>query len=258
MCKHCGTEMHPRVYRNPDGTPKTCISEKEWDLQMYCSAKCGAQKRRKPIPPRSPKPPSWRSVRIRSARKTCLCCGSVFLPWLKTDEGGDIVSYQKEVDWKRQRFCSISCAKKVENPMWDSQVRKKVSRSLRDIGHAPVRRGGNGTLTVPQERLLHQLGTEWQAELAVSTLRPRPKGMPKNIKLDIANPKLRIGIELDGYTHATIKNRKVDRRQMALLLRRGWRVLRISNAKALSLCSTCKSPDTLRTTLMEFLHITAT
>jgi len=69
---------------------------------------------------------------------------------------------------------------------------------------------------------------------------------------------LRVRIELDGPSHGAPGNRRADQRQMAFLLRNGWRVLRISNAKALSLCSTCRSADTLLTTLMEFLHTTAT
>jgi len=257
-CKHCGKLMQPRVYRSHSGALLRCISETEWNQKMYCSAKCGAQKRRKFRPPRARAAAPWRSARIHSARKICLCCGGVFRPWIKTDRHGNMVSYQKEGDWKRQRFCSISCAKKVENAMLRPAVREKLSRTLRKIGHAPPCRGGNGKLTAPQKQMLHRLGPGWQAEFAVPTRRPRTKGAPTCIKLDIVNPKLRIGIELDGPSHRTLRGRESDQRQMAFLLRNGWRILRISNAKALCLSSTCKSADTLLTTLLGFLHTTVT
>jgi len=169
---------------------------------------------------------------------------------------GTIHSCFQESLWKKQRFCSISCAKKVENPMWVPGVKEKVSQTLKAIGHAPRTRGGNGHLTEPQIQLLKRLGKGWHPEYVVVTDRPRPKGMPKNIKIDIANPNLKIAIELDGNSHATIKHRKADKKQMEFLLRKGWSVLRISNAKALWLCSTYKSKDILLTTLAEFLHTT--
>lgn len=82
--------------------------------------------------------------------------------------------------------------------------------------------------------------------------------MPKNIKLDIANPNLKIAIEIDGNSHAMIRKRKADKKKVEFLLRKGWSVLHLSNAKSLWLCSTCKSKDTLLTTLMMYLHITVT
>ena len=140
--------------------------------------------------------------------------------------------------------------------MWDTHVKEKVSQTLKAVGHGPIIRRGNGYLTEPQQRLLNRLEEEWYPEYVVVTDRPRPKGMPQNIKLDIANPNLKIAIEIDGHSHATINRRNADKKQIEFLLRRGWCVLRLSNAKALWLCSTCKSKDILLTMLAGYLHIT--
>lgn len=247
--------MRPRIYTNPDGSPRVCQSESEWNAQEYCSAKCGAQTRRKPRPP---KPSSWRSVRIHSAKKWRECCGREFRPWIKLDATGKMISYLHEHLWRKQRFCSISCAKKAENAMWIPGVRARVSQTLKQRGHAPVARGGNGKLTMPQIRLLTILGPPWCPELVVSTGRPRPFGLPKNVKIDLAHPQKKITIELDGPSHQSPRKREADKRKVSYLLRNGWCVLRLSNAKALWLCSICKSQDTLLTMLAEYLHTTVT
>jgi len=256
-CKHCGTVMRPRIYTNPDGTPRVCQSESEWNAQEYCSAKCGAQTRRKPRSPRPPKPSSWRSVRIHSAKKWCECCGHEFRPGIKRDATGKMISYMREYLWRKQRFCSISCAKKAENAMWIPGVRARVSQTLKQRRYAPVERGGNGKLTTPQVRLLKRLGPQWCPELPVPTGHPRPFGLPKSVKIDLAHPEKKIAIELDGPSHQSPMKREADKRKVAFLLLNGWCVLRLSNAKALWLCSTCRSRDILLTTLAEFLHTTA-
>lgn len=255
-CKYCGTIIRPAIYRNPDGTLKSCTDEKKWNAKMYCSKTCNCKARiGRPQTESSPGP--WKSVRIFTASKTCECCGTIFRPWIKRDNTGGVVSYMKEKEWKRQRFCSISCSKKAENAMWIPSVREKVRQTHQRRGVQPQVRGGNGQLTKPQKQLLEKLGRGWVAEYVVTTDRPRPKRMPNNYKLDLANPSQKIAIELDGISHTTINRREQDKRETAFLLSRGWRVLRISNAKAQFLCSTCKSQDTLRTMLMAFLHTTA-
>ncbi|MBC7336642.1 MAG: DUF559 domain-containing protein, partial [Clostridia bacterium] len=65
-------------------------------------------------------------------------------------------------------------------------------------------------------------------------------------------------IELDGPSHQSPRKREADKRKVSYLLRNGWCVLRLSNAKALWLCSICKSQDTLLTMLAEYLHTTVT
>ncbi|WP_408605425.1 endonuclease domain-containing protein [Desulfobacula toluolica] len=54
------------------------------------------------------------------------------------------------------------------------------------------------------------------------------RSLPTCYKLDIANPELKIGVEIDGISH-TGKRRKLDQKKNAHLKSLGWQVLRLSN-----------------------------
>jgi hypothetical protein len=200
----------------------------------------------------------WQSARWRSASKICEYCGREFHPWTKMLPDGRI-RVMKEHDWKRQRFCSISCSKRLENPMADLSTRCKMRTHLRQRGHCPRVRGGNGQeLTVPQQALLAALGEGWVPEFIVPTKMPRHMEWPTHYKIDLAHPDLRIALEIDGYSHSITTRRAQDRRKTAFLAERGWHVLRVTNAQALVLSTTCTSPGILLSWLTESSSITAT
>ena len=217
-----------------------------------------------PVPRIIPSSPSqdggkrapWKSVRWLSALKICECCGKEFRPWFKRQQDGSL-TIQNEKLWTRQRFCSISCSKIHSNCMQSPEVRQKVSRTMTARGHAPRVRGGNGQLTQPQERLMYRLGAGWVAEYSIPVPNYRTHSLPKNLKIDVANPHLLIAIELDGHSHRSPKRRTQDARKTIFLAQSGWSVFRITNQRADELSLTCTSPDTLLTSLMESLFITA-
>jgi len=198
----------------------------------------------------------WNSVRWRSASKTCECCGKEFRPWTKRQSDGRL-TVQKENLWMRQRFCSISCSKIHSNCMQLADIRTKVSQTMKSRGHSPQARGGNGQLTAPQTKLLGRLGVGWVAEYSIPVPNYRAQALPKNFKIDLANPHLQIAIELDGHSHQSPKRRLQDSRKTIYLAQSGWSVFRVTNERADELFSTCMSPDTLLTSLMESLFITA-
>ena len=140
---------------------------------------------------------TWSGDRIFSASKKCKQCGKVFFPWVVIEDGKILHSF-KESLWEKQECCGQSCAKKLKNPMEKKSCREKMSESLKRVGHRPKIRGGNGCLTVPQLSLLSILSEDWQTELAIPTKQPRKDHIyPTCYKLDLANEKLKIGIELD-------------------------------------------------------------
>lgn len=117
------------------------------------------------------------------------------------------------------------------NPMSDPDVRRKVSRTLTAMNHGPSVRGGNGRgLTRPQRLLMDVLGSDWTAEYALS-LGQRTPGFPTHYKLDLANPRLKVGIEVDGPSHWSRKDQ--DRKKGAKLASLGWKVLRFWNQEIL-------------------------
>lgn len=181
----------------------------------------------------------WKRDRALSASRECLNCGAVFRP---VRPNGRIV---KECMWKRQRFCSISCSKKLENATRDPEVIARMTATLRKIGHQPKVRGGNGRgMTQAQAALIAVLGEDWEDELAVPTRKGKWSGYPGHYKIDIANRKLRIAIEVDGGSHSG-KRLLLDAKKDALLRSQGWSVYRVSNSRALLLSTICKSQDIL-------------
>ena len=51
---------------------------------------------------------------------------------------------------------------------------------------------------------------------------------------DIANPELKIAIEVDGETHSSPKGRDRDNRKEGLLKEYGWKILRFKNEEILN------------------------
>lgn len=129
----------------------------------------------------------------------------------------------------------------LDNPMSNPETREKVAETLRSIGARPSIRGGNGKpLPEPQRRLLEALGSEWVAEHAVGTGRgSRALGLPSHYKIDIANLRLMIAIEVDGSSHSAIARQEADHRKDVFLRSLGWTVVRFSNALVMSDLEAC-------------------
>lgn len=119
-------------------------------------------------------------------------------------------------------------------PMQKEETRLKLSNTLKAMGHRPKVRGGNGTRTpVPQQYLFDQLTGSWQLEYAIST-GPKTEGIPTHYKIDIANPVLKVAIEVDGGSHNSPVRRAMDKRKDTKLKQLGWKVLRFLNKDILN------------------------
>jgi len=118
---------------------------------------------------------------------------------------------------------------KTNNPMKDPVAREKVANALRQSGHKPPVRGGNGEITKPQAELFAVLGEGWTLEHPILTGLKKGHGEPTSVKVDIAHLDLRIAIEVDGGSHGSLKVQEQDRRKEAHLSRLGWSLLRFKN-----------------------------
>jgi hypothetical protein len=224
-CKICGELFHPKADQ----------PEVRWNEQECCSRSCA-----------NTVPDSWRKSRANIAQKTCANCGKVFFPWKMGTK------LQGEKSWSEQECCSISCSKKYKNPMFQESCRERVSLQLREMKHRPPIQGGNGRpLPEAQSMLLRALGREWKAELVVLTHMPKHLGFPYCYKIDIGNAELKIGIEVDGRSHCSLKAQARDRKKDCFLETLGWKIYRVKNPAVMKMCSTFKSPATLLTLLME-------
>jgi hypothetical protein len=120
----------------------------------------------------------------------------------------------------------------TNNPMKNPETREKVSKRLKEIGHHPRIRCGNGMgLTVPQQTMLLALAekVEVYAEYPIPTKMNRASGYPTCYKVDIAIPAEMIAIEVDGASHCAVSRQEQDRKKEAFLSGLGWTVLRFRN-----------------------------
>lgn len=119
------------------------------------------------------------------------------------------------------------------NPMRRPESVEKMRASLQRIGHQPTVRGGNGKpLSEPQKALANAL--MWPTEWVVKTGKPRRPGVPTCYKVDIANPTLKVAVEVDGASHGLLARREADRRKDEFLSGSGWLVLRYSNQEVMA------------------------
>ncbi len=184
------------------------------------------------------KPAPWVSDRAFTASKPCAYCGKAMTPLIVKGYKGK-TTFEVEYMFNQRQCCSQSCAKKLKNPMHNPGTRSKVAATLKKIGHKPPIQGGNGRgMTAPQEKMLDLLGPEWMPEYAEKTHLKSKDGYPHHYKIDLANPVMKIAVELDGFSHCAATRQVQDVKKDTLLRQLGWKVLRLPNAQAESMCTT--------------------
>lgn len=137
-----------------------------------------------------------------------------------------------------------SARMKANNPMSNPEIREKMSKTLKRIGHRPVIRGGNGKgMTKPQAKLMNAL-TEMNpaSEFVVRTKvkKINEEHLPLHYKIDIALPEYMIAIEVDGGSHCQLARKEQDRKKENFLESAGWTVLRFTNREVLEDVEKCK------------------
>lgn len=239
ICPVCKNIFKPKIQMNAQGKFTSCEDEVKWNSRITCSTQCSQiLQKQKNLQNQN----LW-STRALSETKRCLCCGKEIRPKIYKNRP------MSQKAWNLQRFCSISCSKKVENPMFLAGVVEKVSMKLKEIGHQPRIQGGNGKkLTKAQQVLLKKLNAVPEYAV-ITTEQQRIDGAANCYKLDVALPSMMLGIQLDGNTHQSKNIRNVDKRRRRYLVELGWSILHVSNSRALELCTICKSKDTLLTML---------
>lgn len=153
---------------------------------------------------------------------------------------------------KGRAYCSIDCSKKSSsiqssirmaitnkkyasermkknNPMSRPEIREKMRLTSIRIGNRPQKRGGNGKGPTKYQLIL-ATAIGWDMEHIINTgaLKDKYKA-PNHYKIDIANPELKIAIEVDGNSHNTIKGQDRDERKDAFLKEIGWKIIRFKN-----------------------------
>ena len=148
--------------------------------------------------------------------------------WVKAAEVcvGDTVQVETAAE-KSQRYKTTSAGRRSLG-----DLRAQGDRPAGRQGRV-VERGGNGRGPTRPELALHEaLGTGWDLHFVVPTGSRVRGGAPSHYKIDIANPRCKVAIEVDGRSHGTTRRREQDLRKERWLTARGWRVFRFSNREA--------------------------
>src|ERR1019366_8813721 len=180
---------------------------------------------------------------FQEAREKRFCGRSCSAKWRMRQPGVRAKVYSKEVIERRAK----SQRGQKRGPSWNKGIpmriesRKRLSVSLKRMGHRPSVVGGNGREpTLPQRLLAEKLGSLWKMELAIP-LGGRLPGYPTCYKVDLGCPSKKLAIECDGWTHSNPEARAKDAKKGAKLKELGWFVLRLKNSEVLSMCSTLSS-----------------
>ena len=108
---------------------------------------------------------------------------------------------------KTEAFKKQRQSMKTNNPMSRPEIREKVSKTLKERGHRPPIRGGNGTgLTEPQKMLMDAL-TELET--------------------------------IAEYVVPTKKRQEQDKKKTDFLTGLGWKVLRFKNKQVMEHLTDC-------------------
>lgn len=127
-----------------------------------------------------------------------------------------------------------SARMKERNPMHKPEIRELVRKRLKEIGHKPRIRGGNGKPSPkPVKLLLECLGDGFIKELVILT-KAKDHGYPSCYKVDLGNRELMLAIEVDGNSHCLLSRQAQDQKKDRFLRSRGWTVLRFSNAEVMN------------------------
>lgn len=177
---------------------------------------------------------------------TCSQCGNAMI--------AETYDHQKRVKEGRRVYCSKDCSRqyvsqcssetmartnrkyasermKRKNPMHIPGMPERISKTMKERGHQPKVRGGNGRPATEAEEKLVEIfgGLGFQEQYIARTGLGRGSGYPNHYKIDCGNGILKIGIEADGGSHNSPTRRGQDEKKDSFLTSRGWRMFRFKN-----------------------------
>ena len=231
-CPSCGilTTQAPKKQWNRDYCPN-CKKEERNKRQKTIMTNCYICG--KAVECKGYKP--WRTSLAKAKEGTACCsekCTKEALRRGKVKSGKWLSDYNEK--YASERMKNFNPMFKQEN----IEKMKSVKRANGTLNVWPGIRGGNGHYTQPQILLATALG--WKMEVAVKTGNKQRdgSGFPTCYKVDVGNPKLKIGIEADGPGH-TKKQKILDNKKDQKLIGMGWKILRFTNKEIMENLGQC-------------------
>ena len=217
-CKLCGKQINPN------------LANWQRKRKKYCSPECtkiAASQRMKN------NPSGWAGMHSKKSREKARI--GIKIGWEKM-----------EPEIKKRMALEASQRMLKNNPSHNPKNIEKAKSTKRLNGTLHIwkgKRGGNGSLTAPQQLLACALG--WPMEVTVKTTPTivpegrrrnylKKKNLPTCYKIDVANPELKIGIEVDGDGHKSKENTLIDQKKTKILRQKGWKILRFTNQEIMN------------------------
>ena len=133
----------------------------------------------------------------------------------------------KNPEWR------IKVSKATTKAMNSPEIRKRHLEGLDQARkkHGINFKGGNGQELTPiiklADKLLSQCGFKREFPIKTKPVKNIFKNVPPVYKADFANPEQMIVIELDGPTHLSMDQKKIDKKKTKTLEALGWNVIRL-------------------------------
>jgi len=162
---------------------------------------------------------------------------------------------------KRQRISKASSAALMGRPSYNKgiacrpETKAKLSAAHRATGHRPKERGGNGKIAPCEQMMFEMLSNRWIYQWAVATGQKRGTGFPTAYKMDFADPKRKLNLEVDGNSHTSRGH--LDVKRDTFLVSLGWSVSRVTNQQVQAWYTTFKSTGRIPTQLKACLSTIA-
>jgi very-short-patch-repair endonuclease len=149
------------------------------------------------------------------------------------------IKRRKDMDVLRAMVDKEKMSKRMRenNPMSNMETRQKMINSLR--GRTFLSRGGNGEYTKHQMMLHLATGYPMEHPINTSEVKHLFQSVPNSYKVDLAEPSIKLAIEVDGKTHRLKKWKFLDKRKTEILNSLGWTVIRFTNEEVETSLSKC-------------------
>jgi hypothetical protein len=131
---------------------------------------------------------------------------------------------RKDPTWRKRS----SERMKMKNPMWMPGIKEKMIESSRGRVYFTTR-GGNGQITGPQIVLHDATGLSMEYPVLTSPVKHIYPDAPYSYKVDLADIRTKLAIEVDGESHSNPHQKSLDAKKTEILNSLGWTVLRFTN-----------------------------
>lgn len=214
------------------------------EYNHYCSPACRRAGQKVMITKRCQQcdePFSFKSAGKTINEERKFCSKRCVAIWRQAHRTGPVFGGQRgrKTPVSEEQKRATSERMKANNPSKRPEVQAKISKAK--SGRTFLSRGGNSQITTPQRMLAEALLAVEYMEYAIPTkpVKGQFPSLPTSYKVDVALPRIKLAIEVDGKSHKNPKWQFLDKRKTEVLQALGWSVLRFWNDEVTNSLEEC-------------------